>query len=136
MRIAINDRRKVFAVQEAFAAAFPYLKLEFFAKPQQQGGKPSQKLVKPGSATVGDCRTVHNTGDITITGNMTVAELERRFADVYGLGVQVLRKSGNMWLETSVTSDWTLKEQNGQGENLNGYFASTGTKPDKDHGSK
>jgi hypothetical protein len=134
MKIAINDRRKVFAIKESFAAAFPYLKLEFFAKPHQEGGKPSKKLVQHGSVTVGECRTVHDTGNITITENMTVADLEKRFVDIYGLGVQVFRKSGSVWLETSVTNDWTLREQNKQGENLSGYFASV--KADKDHSGK
>lgn len=133
MKISINDHRKIFALQQAFATAFPYLKLEFFAKPHQEKGRPSRKFVKHPSVTVGDCRTLHNTGNITITENMTVAELERRFADVYGLGVQLFRKSGTTWLETSVTSDWSLSEQNKAGENLDGYFATTSFKIDKDH---
>ncbi len=132
MKIAINDHRKVFAIQEAFAKAFPYLKLEFLAKPHQAQGGHSGKFIRHNSITVGECRTQHKTGNITITENMTVADLEKRFADVYGLRVQVFRKSGKVWLETTVTSDWTLKDQNKQGESLNGYFASTAGKTDKD----
>jgi hypothetical protein len=124
MKIAINDRRKVFAIQEAFSNAFPYLKLEFQAKPHQAEGGHSGKFIKHGSVTVGECRTVHKTGNITITESMTVADLEKRFADIYGLGVQVFRKSGKIWLETSITSDWTLSEQNKEGENLKGLLRS------------
>jgi hypothetical protein len=32
--------------------------------------------------------------------------------------VQVFRKSGKVWLETTVTDGWTLEEQNLQGEAL------------------
>ena len=53
---------------------------------------------------------------------MTVNELEQRFSDVYGLGVQVFRKSGNVWLETTVTDGWTLEQQNKQGESLDKAF--------------
>jgi len=49
---------------------------------------------------------------------MTVAEMEERFRDIYGLGVQVFRKSGTIWLETTVTDGWTLEDQNKQGEAL------------------
>jgi len=61
---------------------------------------------------------VHNTGTITIAPGMTVNELEQNFKDVYGLSVQVFRKSGKVWLETTVTDGWSLEEQNRQGEDL------------------
>ena len=67
---------------------------------------------------MGECRSVHKKGIITITPNMTVVDLEQRFNDVYGLGVEVFRKSGKVWLETTVTDGWTLEEQNLQGEAL------------------
>lgn len=123
MRITINDNRRIFAVQEAFTKAFPYLKLEFFAKPHKPGGASSKKLIRHPAKTLGECRTTHNNGIITITGNMTVSELEQRFADVYGLSVQVFRKSGKVWLETTVTDNWTLDLQNQQGESLSSYLA-------------
>lgn len=43
---------------------------------------------------------------------MTVSELEQHFADVYGLSVQVFRKSGEVWLETTTTDNWSLEKQN------------------------
>ncbi|MCE3227700.1 MAG: hypothetical protein K0S32_2251 [Bacteroidetes bacterium] len=118
MKLLINDRRKVFAIQESFNAAFPYLKLEFFSKPHQRGGATSKKLIKVSSKTLGECRVIHNSGSITIMPSMTVSELEQHFNDIYGLSVQVFRKSGKVWLETTVTDGWTLQEQNTQGEAL------------------
>jgi hypothetical protein len=118
MKITINDRRKIFAIQEEFNAVFPYLKLEFFAKPHKPGGASAKKFIKYSSKTLGECRTIHNKGKITITPTMKVMDLEQNFCDVYGLGVQVFRKSGKVWLETTVTDGWTLEEQNRQGEEL------------------
>ena len=118
MKITINDRRKILAIQEEFNIVFPYLKLEFFSKPHKPGGASAKKFVKHSSKTLGECRTVHNNGKITITPNMTVTDLEQNFGDVYGLGVQVFRQSGKAWLETTVTDGWTLEEQNCQGEAL------------------
>jgi hypothetical protein len=118
MKIAINDQRKIFAIQEEFSKVFPYLKISFYAKPHNAKGTQSHKLVKEPSTTLGECRTSHNSGEITISPTMTVTELEQRFRDVYGLGIQLFRKSGNMWLETSMTEAWTLEDQNKQGELL------------------
>jgi hypothetical protein len=122
MKITINDKRKIFAIQEEFTQSFPYLKLEFFAKPHSEGGGSAKKIIRHNSKTLGECRTIHNSGRITITPQMTVTDLEQRFADVYGLGVQVFRKSGKVWLETTVTDSWTLKEQNAEGEALDKAF--------------
>ena len=118
MKITINDRRKIFAIQEEFNTVFPYLKLEFFSKPHKLGGASAKKLSKHNSKTLGECRAVHNKGQITITPGMTVWDLEQSFSDIYGLGVQIFRKSGKVWLETTVTDRWTLEEQNFQGEAL------------------
>lgn len=118
MKITINDRRKIFAIQEDFNTMFPYLKLEFFSKPHKAGGASPKKLMKSNSKTLGECRTIHKKGTITITPKMTVSELEQNFADTFGLSTQVFRKSGKIWLETTVTDGWTLEEQNKQGEAL------------------
>lgn len=118
MNIIINDHRKIFAIQEAFSKAFPYLKLEFLSKPNTAKGSSSPKIVKHTSKTLGECRVIHNKGKVTITPSMSVADLEQKFSDVYGLTIQIYRKSGTSWLETSVTDGWSLEEQNNQGEIL------------------
>jgi len=132
MKITINDKRRIFAIQQAFTKSFPYLKLEFFAKPHKAGGASSKKLIRHDDKTLGECRTIHNSGSISITGSMTVTELEQRFADVYGLSVQVFRKSGKMWLETTVTDGWTLDQQNREGESLSSYLEKNKVEIEKD----
>jgi len=118
MQIEINDHRKIYSIQEEFNKNFPWLKLEFFSKPHKVGGaSPKTQLVSP-SKTLGECRTLHDSGMITITPMMTVDELEQAFRDVYGLSIQVFRKSGKSWLETTITDTWTLEKQNEQGRIL------------------
>lgn len=118
MKIIINDHRKIFAVQEDFQKLFPYLKVEFFSKPHKVGAPSSKKIMKHPGKTLGECRAIHNKGTLTVTPQMTVADLEQNFSDVYGLSVQVFRKSGKAWLETSVTDKWTLDQQNILGKEL------------------
>lgn len=112
MKITINDHRKIFAIQEEFNNVFPSLKLEFFSKPHQSKGASEKEFIKHPSKTLGECRTIHEDGNITITPHMTVDNLEQNFSSIYGLGVQVFRKSGGVWLETSETDGMTLEEQN------------------------
>lgn len=118
MKIMISDGLKIFAIQENFNTVFPYLKLEFFTPGSTIMGAPIKRFIKPGSKTLGDCRTVISKQKIAISPEMTVVDLEKSFWKIYGLRVQVFRKSGKVWLETTVTDSWTLEEQNLQGEAL------------------
>lgn len=96
---------------------FPYLSIAF-RLPDKGGQAPHKKSVPPPSKTLGECRIASSKEDITITPDTTVHELFRAFYAVYGLSVSVQRKSGNAWLETSLTSGWTLQQQNKLGEEL------------------
>ena len=56
MKIIINDKRKVFAIQEEFNKEYPFLKLEFFSKPHTSGGASAQKFISHNSKTLGEYR--------------------------------------------------------------------------------
>ncbi|HEY6160615.1 MAG TPA: hypothetical protein VI112_05310 [Bacteroidia bacterium] len=118
MKIVINDHRKIFAVQEEFSALFPYLKIIFHARPGKKGAAPSKKIVSTSSKTLGECRLQHNKGTVTVSPEMTVADLEQHFSDIFGLYASIYRQSGKAWLETSATDSWTLAQQNQMGEEL------------------
>jgi hypothetical protein len=124
MTIRITDKRRISAIQEEFSKMFPYLKIEFFSRLHKMDGASPKRMMKNPSKTIGECRTIHNDGEIIITPNMSVAELEKRFGNIYGLSIQVFRKSGDAWLETTVTDSWTLEKQNQQGEALSNYLKS------------
>lgn len=119
MKITINDRRKIFAIQEAFSEMFPYLKIEFYSKPSKSGGASSRKFMKTSGKTIGECRTVHSNGTMTILPHMTLADLEGGFSDTFGLSVQVFRRSGSTWLEVTPVNGWTLEEENRAAEEMN-----------------
>lgn len=109
MEITINDHRKIYAIQEEFSRMFPHLKLEFSAKPHTSGGaSPKHTSVSP-SKTIGECRTVHTKGILTITPHMTVSELEEIFNDNLGLSVRIFQKSDNAWIE--ITTDMMSLEK-------------------------
>jgi hypothetical protein len=49
---------------------------------------------------------------------MKVSELEELFQEVFGLSVQIFRKSGENWLQTTTTDFWTLNQQNNKGKDM------------------
>ncbi len=118
MEIKINDQLTIDQIQDLFHAHFGYLKLEFYASEHEPGEGTSSQTMLNKASTIGQVRTRHNEGEISIHGNQKVSTLEQAFHDHYGLNVQVFRKSGEVWLQTTTTDDWTLSEQNKKGEEM------------------
>lgn len=114
----IRPNTKIITVQKNFNAVFPFLKLEFVKHRHGPNGSSSKKdLLAPHALLEIIAKGDHKTKAV-IDENMTVAEVEALFMSQYGLSAQVFRKSGRLWLETTVTDDWTLKKQNMEGHEL------------------
>ncbi|MGV3609618.1 MAG: hypothetical protein ACO1N0_01630 [Fluviicola sp.] len=118
MKLTINDQQSIEQIRNLFNKEFPFLKLEFFSRRHESGQASSLQFLIRKDVTLSECRTVHHSGEITITPDMKVSELEQLLWTDFGLGVQVFRKSGKVWLETILTDTWTLAEQNTEGELL------------------
>jgi len=111
----ITDNKKLWDVQREFHAMFSHLRIEFYQGHHGAGqGSPVKDKLK-GELVLGSVRTVHVEGDFEVNGDLTVAEFEQSFFEKYGLNVQVFRKSGNLWMQTTSTDSWTLNEQNRKG---------------------
>lgn len=123
MKLEINDNRKIADIQNDFNTYFPYLKIEFFSKPHKKKEGSLKSLMIPIADTLKKYRQSHNNGSISIIPQMTVSDLEQQFNEIFGLSAQVFRKSGKIWLETTITDSWTLEEQNKQGESLSKQVA-------------
>lgn len=116
MKLHIDDSRLISEIQEDFNKAFPYLKIEFFKKPHEVGEASPRSEMLPDDSNLSKWRTVHNEGDLVVTADMKVEDVEKAFQEKFGVSAQVCRKSGDLWLETSATDSWTLKEQNEEGK--------------------
>ncbi len=111
----IKDDMTISELQQAFSEKFPFLRIEFYSEPHEVGqGSPETKKI-PADKKVGEVRLVHTEGDFRIDPKMKVADVETLFAEKYGLYVQVFRRSGQLWLQTTATDNWTLEEQNERG---------------------
>ena len=114
--MSVNDKGNLFILQEEFNLIFPYLKLEF--SPAWSTNPQLMKKTVNGNIQLEEYRIMNNHDQIVITPQTTVIDLEQKFKLIYGLKMQLFRKSGKVWLETTVTDAWTLEEQNRQGEAL------------------
>ena len=118
MEILINDSRVISEIQSDFSKEFPFLKIEFFDAPYSEKKALPKSKIFSNDKKLGSCRRMHNTGRLQITGSSTVSSVESEFWKKFGLSVQVFRKSGNLWIETSLTDSWTLEQQNREGLEL------------------
>lgn len=116
MFITINSNKTIEEVQAEFNSEFPYLKIQFFRHGHKAFKGNNKKELLPASTKIGALK--HHDGSIEIANVMTVNELESLFKDVYGLNIQVFRRFGKSWLETTVTDSWTLQKQNDEGKEL------------------
>lgn len=112
MEVSIDKNKKISTIQHEFQKRFPYLKIEFYKVPHKPNEGSLKENMLDSDLTIGEVHKDDSSGIININGLMTVAELEAAFKDVYGLFVQVFRKSGTVWLQTIRTDNWTLAEQN------------------------
>lgn len=118
MKLTIDGARTIQEIQHEFNAAYPYLKLEFFRLPRRREINTSAANLLDRSLTIKDARRRQYDGELEVMDSMKVNELERQLNEQYGLNAQVFRKSGRVWLETTMTDSWTLKTQNDHGREI------------------
>jgi uncharacterized protein (DUF1697 family) len=112
MEITITKSTYLKDIQNVFMNQFPFLKIEFYTQFHKAGAGSTKKEILDTSLSVGNVSTIMKDGSIVIENTTKVAELEKAFQDVCGLSVQVFRKSNNLWLQTTITDNWTLLKQN------------------------
>lgn len=114
MRLRFSRSKTIFEIQEAFRQEFPFLKLEFYPQTSTKGLK---KHLLHGTS-LADAGMKKDEAFIEVHRDMTVAELENLLTKELGLDAQVSRKSGQLWLETTMTDNWTLDKQDTHGREL------------------
>lgn len=114
MNLIVRGEKGIGVFQQEFHEEFPFLKIEFFQS------KTSSKNKIPAGKTFEAFKTNRHSESITITPSMTVAEIGHKFSVHYDLLALVYRQSGKVWLETTLTDNWTLQEQNDEGRALSG----------------
>ncbi len=124
MTLTIDDNKNISTIQQEFNSMFPYLKLEFFKHAHAvHQGTPKKDMLNA-NLTLKQFSKKPIDGKLEVKEGMRVSDLESSFQILFNLSVQVFRKSAGTWIETSVTDDWTLKQQNDEGKDLSDFVKS------------
>ena len=116
MILAVQKNKMIGDLQYDFNQAYPFLKIEIYKYSSgRMGSDIKEKLNK--TVLLNDAGAFRE-GELEVTDSMTVGKLEKAFYEKFGMNVQVSRKSGTIWLETTMTDRWTLKQQNEHGREL------------------
>ncbi|MBP6397801.1 MAG: hypothetical protein KBF57_02945 [Saprospiraceae bacterium] len=111
----VTKETHLLSLQLAFNEKFPHLKISFYK------GKHDKNELSPIAEelfrdfTVGELNPDFTEAEFIFYEHETVSDFEEKMEKNFGLHVQVLRKSGQTWIQTSVTDEWTLKKQEEHG---------------------
>jgi hypothetical protein len=120
MNIIIEKGSKVKCVQVQFNGHYPFLKLMFFK--DRSTGRALLISACGSEESLEKLPGFIGPATISIDGQRTVAQLEKDFKEQVGLFAQVFRRTGNLWIETTLTNTWTLERQNKEGEQISTHF--------------
>jgi hypothetical protein len=115
IKLVLTKDKRIGDIQETFNKAYPYLKLDFHSSNNLNPSFPKKNLLPDSSlASAG----LKEQGEIELTEEMPVYELEQSLKNLFGLNIQVSRKAGMIWLETTKTDKWSLQKQNEHGREI------------------
>lgn len=96
-------------LKKQFHEYFPSLKIEFFRTGHDVDGGNSKANMLPNDTLLKDI-IGQKEGQVEFSGDTSVAQFEQMFSELFNLNVQVFRKSGEVYIETTRTDDWTLDQ--------------------------
>ena len=95
-------------VQQRFSQIWPFLKLEFYNQIELNGIRITKRLESD--------HPLKTSARPAISTDSTVSQVKAALAEATGFAVRVFRKAGSLWIETSLTDDWSLQRQNEEGQ--------------------
>ncbi|MEL6658659.1 MAG: hypothetical protein AAFY48_07890 [Bacteroidota bacterium] len=110
MQIHPND--SIQQVQDRFQAIFPLLQLRFYRLGHQLRASSDQRdEIIDSKRQLSSINAHFEACEIRVDAQTKAGELEMEFARLLGLYVQVVRKAGKEWIQTTNTDEWTLQRQ-------------------------
>ena len=112
MHIQIHDKTKLNDIQDVFTTYYPFLRLRFYKHPHKHFEISLEKDRLSDDLQIKDIRQTHVDGVLDIMPTQRVDEVEDIFLKQFGLGVQILKKEKNEWVQTTGLDSYSLKEVN------------------------
>lgn len=118
MIIKISTHTTIKQIQDAFAARFPFLKIEFFIDANADGIFTANEMIKDHDKTISEISKIALSNEVEIHGNHTISELEQLFKTNFGLIAQVFHKRNHTWIVTTTSDKLTLETLNTKAEEV------------------
>jgi len=112
MIIEINDSKTIGELTKEFSECFPFLKIEFFHEPHDWQEASYVNDMLPHNKKIAELRVTRQPAVMYIHSFQKTGTVEQEFKKILGLNVQVFRREGNAWVQTTDTDELTLEEQN------------------------
>ena len=123
MKLYVDKESVIKDIKNVFSTEYPFLKIEFYSKPYTEDSFKKKEPLS-GNLTLQQAIKSKCKGEININSSRTISDLEKELAAL-GLFAEVFRRSGNVWVETSLTREWTLQQQNLEGEEISRIISKT-----------
>ena len=115
MELILKPETAIKELNKAFSKEFPFLKLQFYKSLDTDINLSYSEHRAVESLCLSELSKNFKEGIIKLNASKTVAGVEKEFQSKFGLTVQILRKAGEIWLETRQTDNLTLDQQNAIG---------------------
>lgn len=123
MELKIESTISLLDIRNAIKEKYPYLDIAFFSEKHNTGGANASAEKLPYYLTVGSATRNETDAILEVHSGMKVQEIESAFETTFGLHAQILRKSGEIYLQTTTTDGLTLAELNQKAESDNTFVA-------------
>jgi hypothetical protein len=118
LELHMNEKTSFQDLQKEFSTEYPFLKIDFFKFVGNNLGWLTRMEKILGIDKVAVYYRTVSLKSMNIHRERTVTQLISEIEDNLYVRANVQRKSGSMWIATSLTTNWTLEQQNREGKFL------------------
>lgn len=112
MTIKIDHKITIGQLNKKLQAAYPFLKMEFAAKPHSEGEQTIEGYWYDDECILLDIAKKPETGFVMLQPWNKAGQIEKLFKTRFGLYPQLFRRKDDRWIQTAGTDVFTLDEQN------------------------
>jgi hypothetical protein len=118
INMIIRKDSQIRDIQNEFHTLYPYLKIEFYKNGGHiDAGLGRLEKISP-LLNISTFKKIKSPLRIEFSNDNKVCDIKQQILKQLGIGALIFRKSGSHWIETSLTEDWTLSQQNEEGKLL------------------
>lgn len=112
MRLIIHPEDSIKKVQKEIQKEYPNIKIEFFSKEHKKGKITNVKFQYFNKDITMESIGLHKKMELDLNDDTVIWDIEKKFEHLGNLHVQVFRRGGEVWLETTKSDNWTLSKAN------------------------